>query len=435
MNTEINKLLAPRSIAVVGASSNSHKLGAILLKNIIEGGYKGVVYPVNGHETTIAGLPVYSHYAQIPQIPDLAIIAIPAQFVLDVVREIGQKGTKAVVIISAGFKETGREGALLEAELVAVAKEFGLSILGPNCLGHVYTPKKLNATFGQGISRAGRMHFISQSGAIATSIFDWAEHHELGFLDFITLGNKAVLTENDFLEYWLENPAEKVRDAQRLDSSSYHPIGMYLESLTDGSRFIELATQVAKNNPLFILKPGKSSAAQKAMQSHTGAIAGDDVVLSQAFTQAGVIRCHTIEDMFDLAKAFSWSDAPEGKRIAILSNAGGPAVVSSDAVIEAGLEMAPLSKETKELLTRHLPRAASIVNPVDVLGDALSDRYEKALRLLLEEDKVDAIMVILTPQVMTEIEKTALVIGRLSQKYRKPILKLVLYSLLSAPHR
>jgi len=421
MNTHIQQLLKPRSIAVVGASTDRHKLGNIVLRNIKDGGYSGRLFPVNPHETKIIGLNAYSNYIHIPEIPDLAIVAIPADFVVEAVREIGQKGTKAVVVISAGFKETGREGALREAELQAVANEYDIALLGPNCLGFVNTRQKLNATFGQGLMHKGNMHFISQSGAIASSIFDWAEHASLGFKDFITLGNKATLSENEFLEYWLQEQAKDTTLNKRFNESSYSPIGMYLESLTDGTTFIELARKVAQTNPLFVLKPGRTKAAQKAMQSHTGSIAGDDAVLSQALEQAGVIRAKSIEEMFDLSIAFSWSQAPQGKNVAILSNAGGPAVVSSDAIVEAGLSMATLSSDTKELLEAHLPRAASFLNPIDVLGDALSDRYEKALRLLLEADTVDAIVVILTPQVMTEIEKTATVVGRLAQRYQKPI--------------
>lgn len=421
MNTHIQKLLKPRSVAIVGASSDRRKLGNIVFRNIKDGGFSGRLYPINPHETTIEGHTVYNSYIHIPEIPDLAIIAIPADFIAGALREIGQKGTKAVVVISAGFKEMGHEGAAREVELQHIAKEFDISLLGPNCLGFVNTQQKLNATFGQGLLNKGSMHFISQSGAIASSIFDWASHTGLGFKDFITLGNKAVLTENDFLAYWLDTEKDDSQSEKRFDVSSYSPIGMYLESLSDGTAFIELAQKVARTNPLFVLKPGKTKAAQKAMQSHTGSIAGDDAVLSQALEQAGVIRASSIEEMFDLSIAFSWSHAPNGKRVAILSNAGGPAVVSSDAIVEAGLEMATLSNQTRELLEAHLPRAASILNPVDVLGDALSDRYEKALRLLLEADTVDAIVVILTPQVMTEIEKTATVIGRLAQRYNKPI--------------
>ena len=421
MSAHIQKLIAPRSIAIVGASNDPHKLGNIVLRNILSGGFSGKLYPVNLKEKKVAGLQAYNQYIHIPEIPDLAVIAIPAAFVVDVVREIGQKGTRAVVIFSAGFKEEGSDGAVLEAELLAVAEEYDISILGPNCLGFVSTSKKINATFGQGGNRPGRMHFISQSGAIATSIFDWAERHELGFLDFVTLGNKTNINENHFLQYWLDHPEKSSVATRKFNESTYHPIGMYLESLSDGAQFIEIARKIAQKNPLFLLKPGKSAAAQKAMQSHTGAIAGDDLVLSQALDQAGVIRCEEIEDMFNLSLAFSWSKAPGGKSVAILSNAGGPAVVSSDAVAQAGLSMAQLSKNTKELLEQHLHRAANVLNPVDVLGDALSDRYEKALKVLLEEETVDAVVIILTPQIMTEIEETATVIGRLSQKYEVPI--------------
>ncbi|MCA9369001.1 MAG: acetate--CoA ligase family protein [Pseudomonadales bacterium] len=423
MSTQVQTLLAPRSVAIVGASANRQKLSNIVLRNIKDGGYSGRLYPVNPNDQTIEGLQSYSNYVHIPEIPDLAVVVVPAPIVATVLREIGQKGTRAVVIISAGFKEESREGALREMELQEIAREFDMSLLGPNCLGFVNTRRRLNATFGQKLLNKGEMHFLSQSGAIASSLFDWAEHHAIGFEDFITMGNKAGLTENDLLMYWYDQLLQKQAASveKKFNESGYAPIGMYLESLSDGTSFIEIASEVAKHTPVFLLKPGRTPAAQKAMQSHTGSIAGDDAVLSQALKQAGVIRCDTIEEMFDFSMAFSWSRVPEGPNVAILSNAGGPAVVSSDAVVESGLTMATLSKNTKELLSTHLPRAASILNPVDVLGDALSDRYEKALRVLLEEEKVDSVVVILTPQVMTQIEETAKVIGRLAQRYNTPI--------------
>ncbi len=422
MGAALRTLFKPRSIAVVGASSDKKKLGNILFRNIISGGYAGELYPVNPTATTIEGRTVYAQYAQIPEVPELAIIVVPAEIVLPVLQQIILKGTKSVVIISAGFREMGGEGVDREAELKRLVLENNINLLGPNCLGFVNTFHKLNATFGQGVQQTGGMRFLSQSGAIASSMFDWASYTQLGFSDFITLGNKTTLTENEILEYWAsEDLDDGVPKSTRFDSSGYHPIGLYLESIVEGTRFIEVARTLAKKTPLFMLKPGKTDAAKKAMQSHTGAIAGDDAVLDKALLQAGVIRCDGIEDMFDLSRALSWSAIPQGPEVAIISNAGGPAVFSSDVVIEEGLSLATLSEVTVSQLSKQLPRAASLVNPIDVLGDALADRYEQAIRVVFEENKVDSILVILTPQVMTEIEETAQVIGRLSQKYKKPI--------------
>ncbi len=422
MVADLHTLFQPRSIAVVGASSDKTKLGNILFRNIIAGGFSGELFPINPSSTTIEGCKVYAEYAQIPEVPDLAIIVVPAEIVLVVLQQIILKGTKSVVIISAGFKEMGGEGASREADLQRMVAESGIHLLGPNCLGFVNTFHKLNATFGQGVQQTGSMRFLSQSGAIASSIFDWASYAQLGFSDFVTLGNKTSLTENEILEYWASQETDTEHTgASRFDRSGYNPIGLYLESIVDGTRFIEIAKTLAKRTPLFMLKPGKTDAAKKAMQSHTGAIAGDDAVLDKALLQAGVIRCDGIEDMFDLSRALSWSTIPQGPEVAIISNAGGPAVFSSDAVVAEGLSMATLSEDTIAQLSKQLPRASSLVNPIDVLGDALADRYEQAIRVVFEENKVDSILVILTPQVMTEIEETAQVIGRLSQKYKKPI--------------
>jgi acyl-CoA synthetase (NDP forming) len=249
--------------------------------------------------------------------------------------------------------------------------------------------------------------------------FDWAKENEIGFSEFITMGNKAVLNENHILEYWLNDTENKIAAP---GMSRYQPVGLYLESIIDGRKFLQLAKQVAKNNPIFILKPGKSQHAQQAIQSHTGSMAGDAVVQEAAFAEAGIIRWDGVEDMFDLSKAFSWENAPKGPRVAVVSNAGGPAVISTDVIEKEGLQLAALSKSTAEKLKTNLPRAASVLNPVDVLGDALSDRYQEALIDVLSEKNVDAVIVILTPQIMTQIEATAKLIGQLSANYGKPII-------------
>jgi acetyltransferase len=242
----------------------------------------------------------------------------------------------------------------------------------------------------------------------------------MGLSSAVTIGNKIDLNENDILSYWLSSHKEVV--PYRTGMAHVMPVGMYLESISDGEEFVRLCRKLVVSHPLFVLKPGKSSEAKKAMQSHTGAIAGEDAVLETALSHAGVIRCEGMEDFFDLTKAFSWEDAPKGPRVAVVSNAGGPAVISADLIASYGLSMAKLSKETQDKLDDVLPRSASLKNPVDVLGDALADRYESALHAVLAEENVDGLIVILTPQVMTQIEETAKVIGSLSRQYRKPIL-------------
>lgn len=414
----LQTLFYPDSIAIIGASRDPKKIGAIVLANLLASGYQGKLFPVNPKAENIGELTSYATIEGLPEPPDMAVIAIPAQLVIESLRELGKKGTKSVVILSAGFKEIGQEGEQLEQELLAVAKEFDLALLGPNCLGFVNNRHRINATFGKVSPNVGNLRFMSQSGAIASSVFDWADHAGLGFSEFVTLGNKSVLSENELLAYWSQETKETPNEP---GLSPYQPIGMYLESLDKGQEFFALASKLAQTQPLFILKPGKSKAAQKAMQSHTGSIAGEDVVMDQAFAQAGIIRCHGVEDLFDLSRAFAWEQAPDGPKVAVVSNAGGPAVISTDFIQEAGLELAELSEETKNVLQQQLPRAASLLNPVDVLGDALADRYAAAMDAVLAQETVDAVLVILTPQITTQVEQTAEVIKAMSQKYHKPI--------------
>lgn len=407
---KLDKLFAPKSIAVLGASRNSKKIGNIAVRNLLEAGYKGTIFPVNPKASQIHGLNVYNSIADLPEIPDLAIIALPSVYILKTMNSAIEKGIVNFVIYTAGFKEIGKDGAHLEKELKKLVDAYNLNILGPNCLGYANTHKNINATFSKAISAKGNLKFISQSGAIAAALFDWAEYADLGFSDFVTLGNKVDVSENDLLQHWEDEL-----------TSEYAPVGMYLESIANGEKFLELAAKITKTSPIFALKPGKSEAAQHAMQSHTGALAGEDAVLDAALKQVGVIRCDGLQDLFDMVLAFSWSVAPNGPNLAIISNAGGPAVVSADAVSQYGLNLAPISAGNKKYLSEHLPRSASILNPIDVLGDALADRYKTALEAVLKQKDIDSILVLLTPQVMTEIQKTAKVIYQLRQKYNKPI--------------
>lgn len=418
MAKDLTALFSPKSVVIIGASRHPEKVGAIVLKNIISSKFYGKIFLVNPNAESIENIKSYKEISELPQVPDLAIIALPAPVVLETINQIGEKGIKNAVVFAAGFKEIGTEGEKLENDLIQAAQKYGINILGPNCLGFINNLAPINATFGESISKSGNLRFISQSGAIAASIFDWCASSELNFSEFVTLGNKATINENDVLEYFLNNPIT----SNSPGLSSVTPIGLYLESISDGPRFIEIASQISKTAPVFMLKPGKTQAAARAMQSHTGAIAGEDSILEAALKQAGVQRCETLEDFFDLAKAFAWENSPKGPRVAIVSNAGGPAVISADAVVGSGLELANLSDSTKKLLAKVLPNSASIVNPVDVLGDALAKRFAAAAEIILQTDQADALVVILTPQVMTQIEVTAQKLGELSKKYQKPIL-------------
>lgn len=419
-DTTFDSFFLPRSIAVIGASTNPAKVGAIVLRNILESGFPGEVYPVNPKGGMIEGLMVYERVTDIPSIPGLAVIATPSVTVLPLVEELGEKGVENVLILSAGFGESGPQGRVLEDTLKQALSKWHMRMLGPNCMGFVDNRKPLNTTFGQLMRKKGNLLLLSQSGAMASSIFDWCSVTEIGLAGAVTLGNKTDITENDVLGYW-EHAKLKPLDT-RVGMSPLMPIGMYLESISAGERFVEVCRKLAVNHPMFLLKPGKSSAAKKAMQSHTGSLAGEDVVLDAALSRAGVIRCEGIQDFFDLAKVFSFENPPQGSRVAVLSNAGGPAVVTADTIASYGLSMAELSSGTTEILTRLMPREAALTNPIDVLGDAMADRYKMALTAVLNEPRVDGVVVLLTPQVMTQIEETAEVIGKLSYQHKKPIL-------------
>jgi len=330
MPKNLNVLFSPKSIAIVGASRSPKKVGAVILKNLIESGYKGFLYPINQEAKTISKIKCYKRILDLPETPDLVIISIPSPFVSQILKEVGEKGSKNVVIISAGFKETGAEGEALEKEIISISKDFGINILGPNCLGFVNNENNVNATFGKANSLNGNLNFITQSGAIATSLFDWCSSVGIGFSNFVTLGNKADINENDVMEYLFEKYHGSLTSLSYENDSSTHPLGLYLESIVNGRGFLEICKKFTKHEPVFIIKPGKSQAAASAMQSHTGAIAGADDVFDSALKEAGVIRCNSLEDFFDLSKAFSWANLPSGSRVAIISNAGGPAVISAD---------------------------------------------------------------------------------------------------------
>lgn len=421
MSRNLSALFCPKSVAIIGASNTPNKVGAIILKNIINSKFTGNIYPVNPGLETVQDLKCYKDMAELPEIPDLAIIAIPAAKNAEVLNQIGEKGIKNVVTIASGFKETGIEGTKLENNLINIAKKFSINLLGPNCLGFVNNLCPINATFGEMVDTVGNARFISQSGAIAASFFDWSKTAGLGFSDFITLGNKADISENDVLEY-LQTLSRNQEQIQKIEGlSSVHPIGMYLESIIDGPKFLEITRQISKTDPIFILKPGKSIAAASAMQSHTGAITGADNVLEAVLKEAHIIRAKTLEDFFDLSRAFSWENLPGGPKVAIVSNAGGPGVLATDAVIEAGLELAQFDDQTKKLLAQNLPQSANIHNPVDVLGDALAERFRQAMEAVLQTNQVDIVLVILTPQIMTQVTETAEIIRNMSKIYQKPI--------------
>jgi len=408
LQNKLEKFFSPKSVAVVGASANRDKIGYGILRNLLDGKYKGKIYPINLKSGKILGLKTYASVKDVESEIDLAIIVIPAQFVNQALEECGEKGIKNIIVISAGFKETGKEGAKLEKELEEIAAKFDTQVIGPNCLGLVNPIANLDASFANGIVQKGSLGFISQSGAICSAMLDWANVNGVGFSGFVSIGNKAIVSEVELMDYF------------RNDEKTTAVLA-YLESIKDGEKFMKAAAELARTKPLIIIKPGVSGAAQKAMQSHTGALAGADAAVRVAFLQTGAVRVKSIEELFDAAKFLSRYKNLKNNRIAIITNAGGPGVIATDEIEACGLQLANLSKSTRTFLKANLPSEANIHNPVDVLGDAKEDRFKIALEALVADKNVDGIVFILTPQRGTEIEKTAKVLMDISKKTEKPI--------------
>lgn len=406
MNFE--KLLRPDSVAVVGASSQPGKAGYEILNNLISDGFSGRIYPINPKADEILGRKCYRNLTEIPGVVDLAVIVIPRNFVVPTLREMAAKGVKAAVVITAGFGETGEEGKKLQQEMVDIAREHDITLVGPNCLGILNPWHKFNATFGRPADTPGNMALISQSGALLTSVQDIAMRERLGWSVLASIGNKAALDEVDFLKGLRNDKNTKV-------------IAAYLENITRGRDFIRSAEAVSKEKPIVILKAGRTSSGAKAASSHTGSLVGADSSYDAAFDRVGVIRVDSIEALFDVSMAFSYMPLPAGNRVAVVTNAGGPGIMMSDALEILGLKVAVFDDATKKKLLDVLPAAGSAHNPVDVLGDATGDMYGKAMEVAIASPEVDSMIVILTPQKMTDDDNVAQKIVEISKKYKKPV--------------
>ncbi len=401
----LKQFFYPKSVALVGASRTPGKLGYDILSNLKNLGFKGKIYPINPNGGEILGLSVYSDILKSPEIPELVIIAVPAEKINQVVINCAKKGVKNIVIITAGFKEIGGEGIEREEELQKIIKKYGISLIGPNCLGIINTDIKMNASFAEGMPQEGNVSLISQSGAMAVAMIDWAYESGLGFAKIISMGNKADLSENELLEYLGEDPKTKV-------------ILMYLESIIDGKKFFQIAKKISLKKPIIVVKSGISEAGNKAISSHTGSLAGSDTAVCAAFKQAGIIRAYSIEELFIFAKAFSYQPVPQGNRVGVITNAGGPGIMVTDAISNSkSLIMSEISESAQKKLAQGLPKTAALTNPVDLIGDALADRYRHAISIMLEEKSVDSLLVLLTPQIMTEVKKAATVTTALSSQY------------------
>ncbi len=406
----LKSFFGPKSVAIVGASRQKGKVGYEILTNLVAGGYPGKIFPINPKADEIEGLKCYPDLASIGQTPELVIIIVPAPFVAGVLEECAKVRVKSAIIITAGFKEVGPEGKKLEEEIVRIARRAGIRFIGPNCLGVIAPGHKLNASFGGDLPVPGSIGYISQSGALLAAILDLANANGIGFSSLISIGNKADVDELDVINAFGEQEETKV-------------IAGYLESITDGDVFVREAEEISNRKPILLMKSGSTAAGAKAASSHTGSLAGGEVAYESAFKRAGVIRCDSIKQQFDFAQAFASQPLPQGPTVAVITNAGGPGIMAADAIEEQGLTFAKLSEETMKKLAEKLPAAANVHNPVDVLGDALADRYEFALDIVLDDPNVNSALVLLTPQAMTQSKETAEAVVKIAaQKKGKPVL-------------
>jgi acetyltransferase len=405
----LNVFFCPESIAVVGASRSEEKIGHAVLKNIVDSGYDGRVYPVNPKADEILGLQAYGSVKEIPGELDLAVIVIPAKLVLDVMEACGERGVRGVIVISAGFGETGQQGTERERRLVEITEAHDMRVIGPNVLGVIDTVCPLNASFAAHMPERGRLGFMSQSGALCVAVLDLAVVEGIGFSRFVSLGNKVDVDETALLRQWQHDP----------DTGA---VLAYIEGLSDGRAFVHAARELSIQKPVVALKSGVTEAGSEAVSSHTGTLSGSERAYRAGFRKAGVIWAETWRDLFDWGLALTYQPRLEGPNVAIVTNAGGPGILTTDAVGQTGLSLARFADDTVRALRDALPEEAAIGNPVDVLGDAGPGRYASALATVLEDPNVDATVVILTPQILTDVVGTAQVIVDGVEGREKPVL-------------
>jgi len=410
----LDAIFAPESIAVLGASTQKGKVGHDIFANILYGGYQGTLYPVNPTAKSISSVKCYKSITAIPDPVDLAMIILPPKIALNAVEECIAKGVKGIVIVSAGFKEVGGEGLEIEQKIQQMCIDANIRLVGPNCLG-VINPApsvSLNASFSKRMPAHGNISFISQSGALCTAVLDFAADKGFGFSKFISIGNKADVDELDLLRYYHKDPNTDV-------------VMIYMEELSRGAKeFISEVREMTSGinpTPVIVIKSGTSDAGAAAAASHTGSLAGSDTIYDAIFEQSGIIRCHTVNELFDYAQALASKKVPQGDKIAIVTNAGGPGIIATDMSEHSGLKLAVFSDETVSELHKYLPPAANFHNPVDVIGDAARDRYENTLATVISDPGVDSVLIILTPQSMTDAMGTAEAIVKIAKRAVKPI--------------
>lgn len=405
----LDAIFAPKSVAVVGATETVGSVGRTIVWNLMSSSFGGTIYPVNPKRPSVLGIKAYPDLKSIPEVLDLIVVVTPAPTVPGIIKEAVDLGVKSAIIISAGFKETGPEGVELERQIMEHARRGKMRIIGPNCLGVMSPTTGLNATFASTIARRGSVGFISQSGALCTAILDWSLTENVGFSSFVSIGSMLDVDWSDLIYYLGDDPHTK-------------SIVIYMETIGNARAFLSAAREVAMTKPIIVIKPGRTEGAAKAAASHTGSLTGSDEVLEVAFRRSGVLRVNSIAELFYMAEVLGKQPRPQGPRLTILTNAGGPGVLATDALITNGGELAKISPETMEEFNKLLPAAWSHNNPVDILGDASPERYAKALEIAAKDENSDGILVILTPQAMTDPTETAEVLKPYADSLGKPVI-------------
>ena len=409
VNSALNSLFLPQSVAVIGATERLGTVGRTVLSNLIESPFRSKVFPVNPSHTEVLGLKSYKSIGEVPQPVSLAVVVTPASTVAGVIAECVDAGVQSAVVISAGFRERGTEGAALERQIQQQLSRGSMRLIGPNCLGIMSPAIGLNATFAKSMPKAGNVAFLSQSGALLTAILDWSEREEVGFSAIVSTGSMLDVGWGDLIDYFGDDPHT-------------HSILIYMESVGDARSFLSAAREVSLSKPIIVIKAGRSEAASRAAASHTGALTGSDDVLDAAFRRCGVLRVHNISDLFYMAETLSKQPRPKGPRLTIVTNAGGPAVLATDALIANGCQLSSPAEDTLQRLNEFLPRHWSHNNPIDILGDADADRYERALKIASEDDGSDGLLVILAPQGMTDPAEIAKRLRPYAESSGKPVL-------------
>jgi acetyltransferase len=409
MTNDLVPFFSPDGVAIIGASTNPRKLSHGILKNLTLYGYQGGIYPVNPGAEEIIGLQCYPDVSQVPDPVDLAVIVLPAPTTPDVIRACGERGIKAVIIISGGFREIGENGLQLEEECYQIARDYGMRLIGPNCVGTMDLHTGLNTTFIEGVPDKGGIGFLSQSGAVCGGVVDYIADKHIGFSHFASLGNELDVDETDMIEYFGQHPQVKV-------------IAAYIEGIQDGQKFLRVAREVSKHKPIVMLKAGRSDAGARAVSSHTGSLAGAYTAYQAAFKQAGVIEVKDLASLFDVAWALSCQPLPAGRRTAIFTNAGGPAALASDSLADNGFSLATIGKEKQRLLAAKLNPSAQVSNPVDMLGGAEPEEFSHCMSTLLDDDGVDVFLPILVPQSLVDPGEVARAIVENANKTEKTVL-------------